>query len=450
MKLILVLAIPAIIENLLHVFIGVVDIFFVGKLGSDAIAAVGVTNLIMNIYLAFFLAIGVGTTAVTARHVGAGNYELASKFVRQSLLIALAAGILFGFLSLIFAENILLFLGASDKVMEYALPYFLAVAVPTVFLSLMIVLASALRGAGDTKTPMKVAIGANIINAVLDYVLIFGLLFIPGLGIVGAGLAATTARITSVVILFYSINSSESKLKIKFFDKWEVDTSISKVILNISLPAAFERLIMRTGQLVYGGIIISMGTAAYAAHNIAGTIETLSYLPGMGFGVAAATLVGQKLGSDRPEEAMRLGLTANTLATVFMVFVGIIFYLFAPFLAGIFTQDPAAKELTIYVLRIIALFQPFLCITFVITSALQGAGDTKFPMYTTLLGIWGIRVVGAYLLGIEMGLGLIGVWFAYALDITVRGLLLMIRFRGGKWQRIEMDNLPKKELSVNG
>lgn len=129
------------------------------------------------------------------------------------------------------------------------------------------------------------------------------------------------------------------------------------------------------------------------------------------------------------------------LATGFMVTVGAVFYIFAPVLAGLFSEDSEVIALVIRVLRIIALFQPFLCITLVITSALQGAGDTKFPMYSTFIGIWGIRVLGVYILGIKLNMGLVGVWLAYALDITVRGIILMIRFMKGKWQEIKIDKM---------
>ena len=172
---------------------------------------------------------------------------------------------------------------------------------------------------------------------------------------------------------------------------------------------------MRFGQLVYGGLIIKIGTEAYAAHNIAGTIETFSYLPGMGFGVAAATLVGQSLGAKKTDEAQKHGLMSYFLAAGFMVVVGAIFYIFAPFLASLFSEDLEVIDLVVKVFRIIALVQPFLCVTLVITSALQGAGDTRFPMYSTFIGIWGVRVLGVYLLGIKLNWGLVGVWLAFSI-----------------------------------
>lgn len=447
LRAILVLAIPAMVENLLQVFIGVVDTFFVGRLGTEAIAGVGVTNLTMNVYIAFFMALGVGTTALVSRYFGAEDTEQANNTVRQSLLLSLLVGIVFGGINLLFARNILTILGAETGVVKYAMPYFLMVSVPSVFLCLTMVLSSALRAAGDTKTPMKIALYANIFNAVFDYILIFGVFNLPGLGILGAGLATTLSRMLSVALLIIKLRGSKTIIRLNLKQRWQVDMGLLRSLINVSLPAAVERLIMRSGQLIYGGMIIKIGTEAYAAHNIAGTIETLSYLPGMGFGVAAATLVGQNLGRKNDAEAQRLGLMSFLLSSGFMVVVGFIFLAFAPFLASLFSQDPQVVNYVSNVLRIIAFFQPFLCITLVITACLQGAGDTKFPMYSSLVGIWGVRVLGVYILSLHLGLGLVGVWIAYALDITVRGFILMARFLYGNWKQQQFVTSEVKAVS---
>ena len=445
LRVILFLAIPAMIENLLQVFIGVVDIFFVGRLGTKAIAGVGITNLTMNVYIGFFMALGIGTTALVSRFIGAGDEEQANNTVRQSLLLSLIVGICFGILNLFYARKILSLLGADSSVIEYALPYFIAVAVPSIILCLNMVLSSALRAAGDTKTPMKAAVVANILNAFLDYILIFGLFNFNGLGILGAGLATTFSRMVSLGLLVSRLRTHGTLIKLDFKRRWKGDLALLKSLISISFPAAVERLIMRSGQLIYGGMIIAIGTQAYAAHNIAGTIETFSYLPGMGFGIAAATLVGQSLGKGNETEARRLGMLSYLLSSCFMVVVGFIFFVFAPFLAKLFSEDAQVINQVVQVLRIIAFFQPFLCITLVITSCLQGAGDTKFPMYSSLIGIWGVRVLGVYILSVRLGFGLVGVWSAYAIDITVRGIILMSRFQG-KWkQRI----VPEPKTSSN-
>jgi len=435
---ILFLAVPAMVENISQVFIGVVDTYFVGKLGTEAIAGVGVTNLTMNVYIAIFMALGIGTTAVVSRYTGAGDYKKVSGALSHSVVMSVAAGFFFGLLNLIFAKGILNFLGVQEVVMIYALPYFMAVAVPSVFLSMNMVLSSALRGAGDTRTPMRIALLANVINAELDYVLIFGIAGFGGMGVLGAGLATSMARMVSVLLLLRKFMGNDAMIRMPDLRNWRPDVTILKSIAGISVPAAAERLIMRSGQVIYGGMIIKLGTAAYAAHNIAASIESLSYLPGMGFGVAAATLVGQSLGKGNKSEARRMGLMSYVLSTILMVLLGAAFYVFAPDLAGLFTRDPDVSGQVVQVLRIIALFQPFLGITLVITAALQGAGDTKYPMFSSAIGIWGIRVLGVYVLSVRMGYGLVGVWMAYAADITVRGILLLSRYLKGKWKEIQI------------
>ena len=196
-----------------------------------------------------------------------------------------------------------------------------------------------------------------------------------------------------------------------------------------------KKLIMRTGQLVYNAMILSLGTAAYVAHNVAGTIERYSYIPAMGFGLPVSTAAGVALGENNPEKARLQTFAAYRMSTAVMLVIGAVFFFFSPQLAALFTDTQDVQDQVVTVLRIIAFFQPATALVQVMTGALQGAGDTKFPMYATLLGIWGIRTGIGYLLAVILGFGLPGVWSAYALDITVRGLLLLHRFQKGVFSK---------------
>ena len=432
-KLILCLAIPVILENILQTLLSTTDTLFASKLNSNAIAAIGATNLIMNIYIAVFTFIGVGTTVLIARNIGAGKIDEANEVVKQSIILSVLIGIFLGIINFMLAKQILVFLGITPEVLKYAIPYFKAVSIPSIFLCLSMTLGSSLRGAGDTKKPMLAGIVANISNIILNYILMFGIFNFHGLGILGSGLATTIARIISSTILLIYFFNGTTILKIDLKSKWTLDKGILRFICKIGGPAGMEKFIMRIGQLIYGFIIISLGTQSYVAHNIAGTIESYSYLPAMGFAVVASTMVGQNLGKNNPLEAKRYALISNVLSTIFMVCIGIIFFTTAPFLAKEFTRNIQTQNLVISVVRIIALFQPLLSLTFVISSALQGAGDTKFPMYLTFIGIWGIRIVFGYTFAIIFNLGLIGIWIAYSIDISFRGIILLIRFLKGKW-----------------
>lgn len=430
LKVIGLLALPVMVETVLQTVLGTVDTFFAGQISDDAIAAVGVTNLIVNIFIAFFTAVSVGTLAVIGRYVGRSDAERGNRALQQSFLLSLFIGISVGALNLLFYRPILEISGAGEDILVYAIPYYMVVVVPIVFLCLSLVLSSCLRATKDNVTPMVATGIANVLN------ILFNIFFIKlGLGIMGLALATTLSRAFGVGILFIWLTKGTGFLRLPLRG-WGVDVEMIRSILRIGVPAGGEKLIMRAGQLVYGAMILSIGSYAYVAHNIAGTIENYTYIPSMGFGVAAATLVGIGLGENNPEKAHRMALAANALSTIFMVSMGIIIFIFAPFFAAAFSSTPEVQMLTVGVLRMIAFFQPCSAITQVIESALQGAGDTRYPMFLTLCGIWGIRVCIGYFLGIICGFGLIGVWTAYIIDISVRGFLLLRRFNGGKWQMV--------------
>lgn len=430
LKVIGVLALPVVVETILQTLLGTVDTFFAGQISDDAIAAVGVTGLIVNIFIAFFTAISVGTLAVIGRYVGRSDRKSGNQALQQSVILSLFIGISVGLVNLLFYRPILKVSGAGEGILVYAQPYYMLVVVPIVFLCLSLVLSSCLRATKDSVTPMVATGIANVLNIFLN------ILFIKlGMGIAGLALATTLSRVFGVGLLLARLLRGNGFLKLSL-KGWCIHSEMLRSILRIGIPAGGEKLIMRVGQLVYGAMILSIGANAYVAHNIAGTIENYTYIPSMGFGVAAATLVGIGLGENNPHEAHRMALAANTLSTFFMVLMGVVIFIFAPFFAAAFSATPEIQSLTVTVLRMIALFQPCSALTQVIESALQGAGDTRYPMFLTLFGIWGIRVCAGYFLGVICGFGLVGVWTAYIIDITVRGFLLLRRFNGGKWQTV--------------
>ncbi len=437
-KVVLFLAFPVVVENISQTLLGVVDMYFVGKLGPAAIASVGITNMLMNVYIAIFFAVGIGTTAIVARSVGAKRYNLVGQAVQQSIIIGVILGIAAGTINLLFSKQILSLLGAEASVMKVVLPYFRIVSVPSIFLSLMIVISSALRGKGDTRTPMKIAIMANVINAILDYFLIFGIFGLPGFGVAGAAMATTISRMISAIFLLTIIKKDFGVEGSKWYRGFRYNASMFKSIMRVGAPAGMEKLFMRFGQLVYMGLIIKIGTEAYAAHSVGGTIETLAYVPAMGFTVAASTLVGQNLGAERPDLAFKYGMAAYLMGGGLMGIMGIVFYFFGGFLASIFTDNLVIIELLGRAFKIMGPFEVFVAMTLIITGALQGAGDTRFPMMITFVGIWIFRVLGIYILAIRMDMGLIGAWIAIVIDLVVRGSILMIRFLRGKWKHIKV------------
>lgn len=424
-KIILTLGIPAMIENFLQTIVGFVDTLFVAKLGLNEVAAVGVSNTIIAIYIAIFMALSVGTSSLIAKSVGAGDLHKAKAIAKQSTILAAAFGLLFGLLSLVLAEPLLRLMGAEPEVLADGVIYFRIVAVPSILISLMTIFGSILRAAGDTKTPMKVGIWINLIHVALDYVLIFGLFGVGGWGIAGAAYATVIVRLIGAAALYFYIYKS----KLSFSFKTREAGEYTLPLLRLSGPAAAERLIMRLGQVLYFGLIIRLGTDVYAAHTIAGNIEIFSYMPGFGLAVAATTLVGQQLGAGRKHDAYRYGLFSAAVAVVFMSFVGVLLFIFSPLAASWFTSQTDVIRMVTTALRIDAFAQPFLALGLVITGALQGAGDTKSPMYSTAIGMWLIRVIGVYVLSIQLGMGIAGIWLSIAFDLVIRAVFLLWRFR---------------------
>ncbi|MBG9546834.1 MATE family efflux transporter [Bacillus firmus] len=435
LKIITILAIPAVIENFFQTILGFVDTYFVSKLGLVEVSAVGVTNAVLAIYFALFMAIGVAANVRIANFLGANLPEKARHISQQSLVLAILFGLLTGVITLFFAEPLLRLMGIESNVLEAGSLYFRIVGIPSIFMSLMFVLSAILRGAGDTKTPMKISIIINIVNAVLDYVLIFGILFIPEMGIVGAALSTVFARVIGSIALIYYLN--RSKVLAFRMDYWKLDKVHLMKLTTLGAPAAGERLVMRAGQIVYFGFVVALGTNAFAAHQIAGNIEVFSYMIGYGFATAATILVGQQIGAGNLDEARRYAKLTTILTLASMSVLGAMLFFLGEWAGRFFTEDQEVVRNIGTALKISGVFQPFLAVLMVLTGAFQGANNTKFPMYLTAIGMWAVRTLLVFLLGIKLGWGLAGVWIAIGIDIAFRAVVLVIQFQRGKWMALE-------------
>ncbi len=424
-NVVLTLAVPTVIENFLITIVGFVDTLFVSKIGLHEVSAVGITNAIIAIYIAVFLAMGIGTSSLIARSIGAGELEKAKKIARQSTIMSGTIGLIFGILTLCLAEPLLRSMGIEDDVLTMGIVYFEIVGIPAIFTALMTNFGSILRSTGDSKNPMKVGIWINLIHIALDYVLIFGLGNWSGWGIAGAAWATTIVRLIGTAALYVYIQRSAISFSLLKGKSKEYTIPL----LAISGPAIVERFIMRFGQLFYAGLIVRIGTDVYSAFLLAGNISYFSYMPGYGMGVAAATLVGTYIGAKRKNDAYYYGMITMWIAVMFMSFVGVLYFAFSTAVGPCFTNNQDVIDMVTLGLRIDAFAQPFIAMSLVFTGALQGAGDTKGPMYSTIFGIWVIRVVGIYILCFYFTLGIAGVWLVNALDYILRSIFLFKRFK---------------------
>jgi putative MATE family efflux protein len=434
---ILELAWPAIVGNLLQTIVSLVDLIMVGQLGSAAVASVGLGGQMLWFLNAIMVSVSVGTTALVARFIGAHQREKAEHVLSQSIILVLGLSAVLTVVWYTFAEDTLLLIGASQEVADLGSAYIRIVFLSTPCIFMIFNSEGALRGAGDTKTPMKVGAIMNCINVVLNYGFIFGKFGFPTLGVRGAGIATaiafTWAAITYCIIFF----SGRFPLRISR-DGFSLDMSTVHRIIRIGIPASLQRIVMSGSMIFYVSIIAGFGTTALAAHQIGLRVESLSYMPGFGFAVAATALVGQNLGAKDPQKAGESGWEAAKLCVVLMGTAGLFMIIFPTQMARLFVSDPQVVDLAAWYLRIVAISEPGLALVFTLSGGLQGAGDTRSPLYISIFGLWLFRIPLAYTLGVVLGWGAVGAWTAMTIDTFVRGGLYLFRFRQGKWKYMKV------------
>lgn len=423
-KEIIRLALPATVENIFQTLVGFVDTLLIAQLGLVAVTAVGLANAILNVYLAVFLAIGVGGTALIARSLGADQIEKARRYAGQVQEVSIVAGILFGLLSILLGPWLLQAMGAETAVLEEAQVFFYWVGGLAVLHASMTSLGTILRAAGDTVTPMKIGLMTNIVNLGLDYLLIFGIGSWSGLGILGTALGTILARLLGAYLLFREVQKTDMAFRLGVRLVW----SDYKELITLTIPAALERLVMRLGQVVYFSLILALGTTVYASHMIAGNIESFTYMPAYGLATAAAVMVGQALGQKDLKKIRQIGLLSSVYGVLMMSCLGVILFVGAPYFAGLFTGEAEAIQQVVIALRIDAFNQPGLAVSLIMAGALQGMGDTRSPLYSTMIGMWGVRVLGVILFGQLLQWGIGGIWLSILIDLLLRATFLSWRF----------------------
>ena len=432
------LAWPVILENVFQSMLEVVNTILVARLGAPAVAGLGgAVQLIMVISAAFF-AVSVGTTVLVARYVGAGDMPSANRVVKQSVLLTVAMGAILATAGYLFAYPAVAMLGMEPEVARLGGDYFQVVTQMAVVFVGIVVLGAALRGAGDTRSPMMVTGLINVFNAGLAYLLIFGELGMPAMGVRGSGWAASVARGIGAAILLWMLIRGRSGVCIGGRDGWKPDLGLVRRLLKVGIPSLIENLLFSGGMLTYNLIVIGMGTTVFAALRITMNVVMMSIFPGFGFATAATTLTGQSLGAGRPALADRSTGYAVKAAVVWMSAMGVAFFLFGDPIMRAFTADPAIIGLGVTALQIVALAQPFHALALVYSGSLRGAGDTRFPMAITALCMWLVRVPTAYLLGVTMGFGLSGVYGSSIIDAMVRAGASWVRHRSGGWREIQV------------
>ena len=429
-------------EQALFMVVGVVSTIFVGRLGKEAISAVGLANALTNFILVFFTALSTGCTVLVARLIGEEDIIKAKNAVKQSMLLAAVSSLLISAPLYVFSKQVLnLFFGSAEaEVLNLAVTYFRITLYTFPLALLNIIISGTLRGAGDTRTPMYIAYMANIVNTASGWVLIFGIDFLflrfRGFGIAGAALAVALSRgiggILSVLALLSPRNIIQLDVKRKFY----VDFDLLHRIFRVGFPAAMEQAVMQGGFLVLQMVIAGMGTVAIAVYQIGMSINSISFIPIWGFGIAATTLIGQGLGARRPDLAEKCGWETLKISIALNVLLTMLIFIFSRQLVSIYSSDPEVLKTGAAAIRIFSLSQPFLTVVVVLSGALRGAGDILYVMVTSFVGIWMFRIFLTALLSRFSAIGAMGVWIALCFDFFARSLMYLARFKRGRWKEI--------------
>jgi len=434
-RLIWALAWPVIITFLLESLVGLIDTLMVGRLGAEAVAAVGVGAQILSAVSVAMTAVGTGTLALVARHVGAREHREAERVLLQSIVTAFALSLLCITPVIAYAPQLVRLFGVAPGVVGYGAGFVRLVMLSIPQSAILFVIGSALRGSGDTRTPLLIGVTVNVVNIVGNYVLIFGKLGLPAFGVRGSALATTGAFTLGAGLGLVLLGRGRLVLCIRW-RQFRLDPHIIRRVLGVGYPAAGEQMLMQIGFFFYLVFAARYGTSAVAAYFIGVRILALSFLPGYGFGAAASALVGQNLGAGRPALAERSGWESNRLAVYLMSVCGLLIFVMAQPIAALFVDDSAVVYDAVSFIRTLAAAQPLMAVDFTLGGALRGAGDTRFPVLAVFVGFYGCRLAFAYMAAFVLHLSLPWVWFALIGDYVARSALKAWRFRSGRWKHV--------------
>lgn len=437
-KAILLFSGPIVAELMLMSLISIVNLSMVGHLGAYAISAVGLTNQPVFISIAVFQAFNIGATALVARFIGAGESENAKRVVIQTLLMSVLSGLLLAVSGFIFSRQIVLLMGAKPDTVEHAAMYMRYMSVGMLFQSVPTAVSSILRGAGESKAPMRFNMISNIINAAVGYVLIYGIWFFPEMGLQGAAVAATLAKVVCCGLSIYSLITCGLPVAVTLKDNYRLNFSMLKRIANIGLSAAGEQLALRIGFLLFTKIVADLGTAAFAAHQVCLSITGLASNAVMGFSTAASSYTGRSLGAKRPDLAVKYCDEIRRMGLVLSLSVAVLFCFFGYQLSRIFTSDTSVLTMAALVLKIAAVITPFQNSHMILTGCLRGAGDTKWPLANAIIGTVFVRLTVAFALVRYFHLGLSGAWVAALIDQAIRSVFMLYRYRNGGWKQLSV------------
>lgn len=436
-KAIILLALPMVAEMLMESLFAVVDVYFVSKVGVNAVATVGLTESILFIIYAVAVGLSMAVTAIVARRIGEKNPTKAADSAFQAILIAVAIGVPLGICGFLFAGDVLSLMGGEQTLVAEGVGYAQVMYAGNISIILIFLINAIFRGAGDAAIAMRTLWIANGLNIILDPILIFGLGPIPEFGVMGAAIATTVGRSIGVIYQLYYLFNGKSVIKLG------VENLVIRIktiieMLRIASGGLAQFLIESASWIFLVRVISIFGSEALAGYTIAFRIVLFTLLPSWGMSNAASTLVGQNLGANQPERAEQSVWRTALINTIFLGFVSIIFFVFADNVLQFFTTEPMVQEIGRSALQIICVGYIFFAYGMVVSQGFNGAGDTRTPMWISLVVFWIIQIPLAYLLSVVFDWQSNGVFFCIAFAHSLYAIVSIILFRRGKWKLIQV------------
>ena len=427
------LAIPMMLEMSMEAVFAVVDIAFVSRLGTNAVAAVGLTEALITVLYAVAIGLGMGVTAMVSRRIGARDPLAAAYVVGQAIWVGAVLAAVIGVAGALLADDLLRLMGASEGVIEEGSGFTAVLLGGNASILYLFLLNAAFRGAGDAPVALRSLTLANGFNLVLDPCFIFGLGPFPEMGVTGAAVATTIGRGAGCAYLFWYLFAGKGRLEFGWRNLALAPSLIARM-LRISIGGIGQFLIASSSWILVIRIVATFGSAPVAAYTIAIRMIEFVLLPAWGLGNAAATMVGQNLGAARPDRAETAVWAAARYNAIFMTVLGGLFFAFAPQIVGLFSAEPEILRYGTHCLRILGLGYPMYAVGMIIIQALNGAGDTRTPSILNLIVFWLTQIPLAWLLAAPLALGPNGVFWAIVISESLLTVLGVLVFRRGAWR----------------
>ena len=427
------LSLPSMAGAIFLNLFSLVDLFFIGRLGYVAVAALSISGVILAIIIMVGLGLSTGTTALIAHYIGKKDYDAADNVLFQTILLSVVCSIAMLLLALFATEPILRLFGATKEVIDPASRYLKISFSFSIFIFLFLALNHALRGSGEAIVPLKMLAVANILNIVLDPLFIFGFWIVPKLGVAGSAVATVISRAVGVALLLRHLFAGKSSLHLHR-GMFKVNLPIMGRVIRIGFFSSLEVLFRQISLLLLIRLIASFGIVTLAAYGIVLRVRMLIIMLGFGMAGATAVLIGQNMGANLSQRAEESGWKALRYYEAMVLPAALALFLFAPNIVKFFTNHPEVINTAATFIRVTAFTLPFLAMAVILGRGIAGAGDTVAPAWVAGIVQLGVRIPAAYILALTAGLGTIGIWLAFGLSDLLQGAIMVSYFKSGKWQ----------------